>query len=225
MPTGEGQPDYTMFSLHGKYVAGGSPTFAPNMPSFWASYVTVTNVDEIVAKAEKLGAKIIMPPMDVLDVGRMATIQDPTGAQLSLWQPKKHIGAGVVNTVGAMCWNELYTKDLETAKKFYADLFGWTYDVNEPTGYVTIYNNGRPNGGMMTMNEDMIKHGMVPNWTVYFTVKNMAESVAKVKELGGYVYMESKEISVGKISMIGDPAHAHFILMEMSVPPQEWEDK
>ena len=222
MPTGEGRPDYTMFSLEGKYVAGGSPAFDPKMPSFWNNYISVDNVDEIVKKAESLGAKVTMAAMDVLDSGRMATIQDPTGANVSLWQPKKHIGASVVNTVGAMGWNELYTKDVEAAKKFYGDLFGWTYDVDaENDGYVTIKNNGRMNGGIYKMTPEM--EGMPPNWTVYFTVKNIDESVAKVKELEGEVHMQ-KDITVGKIAAVADPAGTNFMLIQMSMPPEEWKE-
>lgn len=221
MPTGEGRPDYTMFSLDGKYVAGGSPAFDPSMPSFWTSYVTVDDVDAMTAKAEKIGAKITMPPMDVLDSGRMSTIQDRTGAHIALWQPKKHIGAGVVNIPGAMSWNELYTPDMEASKKFYADLFGWTFEASENAPeYTVIKNNGRRNGGMFPQMEDM--KGMPPFWMVYFTVKNIDESIAKTKELGGKVEMGPKEISVGKIAVIADPAGAHFMIMEMSVNPEEW---
>lgn len=221
MPTEKGKPDYTMFSMDGKYVAGGSPAFMPNVPSFWTSYISVDNIDEIIGKAAELGAKVTMPPMDVLDSGRLATIQDPTGANVAFWQPKKHIGAGIVNTVGAMSWNELYTKDLEKAKKFYTDLLGWTYEMDEKTGYVTIRNKGRRNGGMMAIDDTW--GDFPPNWTVYYTVKNLDKSVAKVKKLGGKVYME-KPISIGKISMIADPAGASMMLIEMSVPPQEWEE-
>ena len=222
MPTTLGKPDYTMFSLDGHYVAGGSPAFDPNMPSFWNNYISVDNVDEMVAKAESLGAKITMPAMDVLDSGRMSTIQDPIGAHVSLWQPKKHIGAGIVNTPGAMTWNELYTPDLETAKKFYTDLFGWTYDIDEKNdGYTTIMNRGRMNGGMMQITEEMM--GMPPSWAVYFTVKDMDTAVAKVKELGGQVHMQ-KDVTVGKIAMIADPAGASFMLIQMSMTPQEWTE-
>lgn len=222
MPTEPGKPDYTMFSLNGKYTAGGSPTFDPKMPSFWNNYITVDNVDEMMAKAEKLGAKITMPAMDVLDAGRMGTIEDPTGAHVSLWQPKKYIGAGIVNTAGAMSWNELYTKDLGRAKQFFSDLFGWTYEVDEKNGdYTTIRNNGRMNGGMMQITNEMM--GMLPMWVVYFTVKNIADSVEKVKELGGQVHMQ-KDISVGKIAMVADPAGASFMLLELSVPPAEWKE-
>lgn len=224
LPTGEGQPDYTMFSFDGKNVAGGSPTFDPKMPSIWNSYISVDNVDEMTKKAEVLGAKVTMQPMDVLESGRMSTIQDPTGAIVSLWQPKKHIGASVVNIANAMSWNELYIKDVDTAKKFYGDLFGWTYEIdNENEGYVTIKNNGRMNGGMYEMTPDMEQAGMTPKWEVYFSVKDIDETITKIKELGGEVYMQ-KDVTVGKIAMVADPAHASFMLIQMNVPPDEWKE-
>ncbi len=223
MPTEPGKPDYTMFSFNGRYVAGGSPTFDPKMPSFWNSYITVDNVDETIIKAEKLGGKISMPAMEVLQAGRMATIQDPTGAMVCLWQPKNHIGAGIINTVGAMCWNELYTKDVTKAQEFYSQLFGWSYETpDDMDGYIVIKNNGRSNGGIFALTPEM--EAMPPNWTVYFTVKNLDESVKKTKVLGGTICMPSKNISIGKIAMVADPAGATIMLLEMSIPPTEWTE-
>src|SRR3989338_2960450 len=81
MPAGNGM-NYTMFYVDGKTVAGGNqmPPSMKGMPSFWNNYVTVDNVDAMAKKAEELGGTVIMPAMDVLDSGRMAGIQDPTGA-------------------------------------------------------------------------------------------------------------------------------------------------
>lgn len=62
---------------------------------------------------------------------------------------------------------------------------------------------------------------MPSNWIVYFTVKNITESVNKVKELGGVVHME-KDISVGENAMVADPTGASFMLIEMSIKPEEW---
>lgn len=221
MPTGHGRPDYTMFSLDGKYVAGGSPTFEPNMPSFWSSYISVNDAEAMAQKAESLGGKITMPAMDVLDSGRMATITDPTGASVSLWQPKNHIGAGVVNTVGAMCWNELYTPDLKKAKEFYSKLLGWTFQTDPKDNYTTIQNNGRPNGGMVQITPEMA--GMPPRWMVYFTVKSRDESVAAVKVLGGIVW-DAKDLPVGKLAFIGDPSQAAIVILEMATDPTPWEE-
>lgn len=221
MPTPQG-PMYTMFYVDGHTVAGGSqmPANMPGVPSMWNNYVTVNNVDEMAAKAVELGAKVAMPTMDVIDVGRMAGIQDPTGAHVMLWQPKKHIGAGLVNTVGAMGWNELYTNDLQKAQDFYAKLFGWTYEsMEDMPEYKLIKNNGRLNGGMMAITPEM--QGMPPCWMVYFSVKNADESCKKVAELGGKVMM-TRTISVGKIAGISDPSGAMFMIMESFNAPDEW---
>jgi len=225
MPTGQENMDYTQFFMDGKVVAGASPfpAMMKGMPSFWSNYVNVDNVDEVVAKVEELGGKVTMPAMDVLDQGRMAGIQDPTGANVNIWQAKNHIGAQLVNTIGAMGWNELYTKDLETAKKFYTELFGWSFESSpDMPDYVIIKNNGRMNGGAMEITKEM--EGMPPNWTVYFTVANIEESLKKVKELGGVVHMGPQKVSVGQFAMISDPAGAGFIIMESAVKPDEWAE-
>lgn len=222
LPTGQGV-DYTQFFMNGKVVAGASP-FPPQMqglPSFWSNYVNVSNVDEIVTKVEVLGGKITMPPMDVLDQGRMAGIQDPTGANLNLWQAKNHIGARLVNTTGAMCWNELYTKDLLIAVKFYTALFGWEMgETPDSPGYTAITNRGRSNGGAMTITPEMGE--FPPSWVTYFTVDNISNTLKKVSELGGKIFLDVKDIGVGKISMIADPAGASFIVMQMAGKPNEW---
>ena len=223
MPTTPGAPDYTQFYVGDKTVAGGSP-MPPNMPgvpSMWNNYVTVDNVDAMTNKAVTLGATVAMPVMDVMDAGKMSAIADPQGAHLFLWQPKKHIGAEMVNAVGCMSWNELYTKDVEGSKKFYAALFGWTYETDDKTGYVTIKNNGRMNGGIFAITPQMGQ--MPPKWMVYFTVKSAKDTAEKVKQLGGKVW-DQKDISIGTIIIISDPTGASFIAMEMSVPPSEWVD-
>jgi uncharacterized protein len=63
----------------------GKPPGAPaGMPPMWGCYVTVNNVDETLAKVRSLGGKVLMEPMEVKGVGRMAVIQDPQGAALSV---------------------------------------------------------------------------------------------------------------------------------------------
>ena len=63
----------------------GKPPGAPaTMPSMWGCYVTVADVDETLAKVRSLGGSVLMEPMEVKGVGRMAVIQDPQGATLSV---------------------------------------------------------------------------------------------------------------------------------------------
>lgn len=50
------------------------------MPNAWAVYFNVNDTDEIVAKAQELGATVIAPPFDVPGTGRISWLMDPTGA-------------------------------------------------------------------------------------------------------------------------------------------------
>ncbi|MEC8584227.1 MAG: VOC family protein, partial [Pseudomonadota bacterium] len=51
-----------------------------HLPPHWFSYIEVDDVNARVAKAETAGAKILRPPFEVPDVGRIGILVDPTGA-------------------------------------------------------------------------------------------------------------------------------------------------
>lgn len=65
---------------------------ANKIPPHWLTYVYVDNIDDSVAKAQKLGAKVVFPPTPVEDFGRVAVLQDPTGTHIGLWQCTKSCG-------------------------------------------------------------------------------------------------------------------------------------
>ena len=73
------------------------------------------------------GATILAEPFDVLDAGRMAVVQDPTGAIVCPWEPGTNIGAQYVNAPGALTWADVATPDPEAAARFYGDWLGWTF--------------------------------------------------------------------------------------------------
>ena len=112
-----GGPRYGQFYKDGKVVAGlgqmGEEMKGAGMPSMWNSYVSVEDVGAVATRAAELGGSVMMPAMDVMDVGKMAILQSPEGAALAVWQPGKHVGAELCNADGAFCWNELSTRDLE----------------------------------------------------------------------------------------------------------------
>ena len=111
---------------------------AAGAPPHWTSYISVEDADGVAARAGELGgAAVFREPFDVLDAGRVAAIRDPTGAIVTLWQPRSRIGATLVNDVGALCWNELATTDVEPAKLFFDELLGWEYETEE-SGCISI---------------------------------------------------------------------------------------
>ncbi len=69
----------------GEVGIGGIAEFLPeNAPPHWRGYITVDNVDDRIATATSHGATVLAPPFDLPGVGRLAHIQDPNGAPLSL---------------------------------------------------------------------------------------------------------------------------------------------
>jgi uncharacterized protein len=87
-PMGE-MGTYNMLKINGTALAGVMSTTtmgAPNIPPHWAVYLGVDDVDARVAKCTALGAQVLVPAMDVPNVGRMCLIQDPQGATLWLFK-------------------------------------------------------------------------------------------------------------------------------------------
>ena len=104
---------YTLFKVGEEDMAGlyelAGPQFE-GVPSNWSTYVKVDSADQTAERATALGAQIVAAPMDVPGVGRIAFLQDPTGAHIGLFQPGEHPGSAQPGSVeGAMGWSELAT--------------------------------------------------------------------------------------------------------------------
>lgn len=219
MPAGE-SATYTMMSLDGDYVCGLYEMDAGRreggVPPYWFNYVSVESADTAAAKARELGGTVIEEAFDVLDSGRTAVVQDPTGGMLAAWQPRRHIGAGRVNDAGCLTWNELQTREPERVAAFYEGLFGWQTEPireNGKTVYVTIKNSGGwPNGGIMPLDEG--SGGASPFWLPYFTVASCAGAAARAEVLGGGVEAGPVEMGAGRVAVVRDPQGAVFALFE-----------
>ena len=219
-PMGDGAV-YRMFQLQGKSVAAASgqrdEERSHGIPPHWNNYVTVASADDAAGRVNELGGNLMMDPFDVFDSGRMAVITDPTGAVLCIWEARANIGAELVNDPGCLTWNELSTTDVERAKSFYADLFGWTYDEvgTAEMPYTTIRNGDRMNGGIRPLGDQEKQMGVPPNWMPYFTSADLDRSAAQVGELGGTVMVGPMSILQGsRIAVSRDPQGAVFALFE-----------
>lgn len=186
------------------------------VPPHWLSYVTVDDVDATSAKVSASGGKLIKGPFDVMDVGRMSVVEDPSGGVLALWQAKKHGGATLKQAPGSLCWNELYTTNVDLAGKFYVDVLGWKTEAVDmgPMGTYTLFKRegAKDNvGGMMAMPPTM--KGVPSHWLAYFAVDDCDASTKKASDLGGKTLMPPMDIpNIGRFSIVQDPQGAVFSL-------------
>lgn len=213
---------YTLCHLDGDAVAGmyemTGEMRATGAPPNWLSYVSVDDADAAVGRVKELGGEAVDDAFDVTDVGRMAVLRDPQGAVFAVWQPGTRIGAERVNDVGCLTINELRTTDVDAARAFYGDVFGWPNETVDtgPGGplIVAFYNDGRLNANMSATQADE-----PPHWRPYFTVESTETATERVRELGGTTLFGPLAIPGGGIAIGRDPQGAVFALWEGEVDP------
>jgi predicted enzyme related to lactoylglutathione lyase len=213
---------YYVFQLEGQDVGGGydmgGPMFA-GVPPHWMPYVWVDDVDVTAAEVTELGGKTVAPPMDVPNVGRMAYVQDPQGANFSIFRGHEHQGAARLSPKpGTFSWTELLTTNAAAARPFYCQLLGWTF-AEVPMGEGRIYTvfqvGGKPSAGMMGMSGPMFE-GVPPHWMSYLSVADCDASMARAKELGAKVLLPLQDIpGTGRFSVLQDPTGAVFAIIAL----------
>jgi predicted enzyme related to lactoylglutathione lyase len=219
-PLGPGDM-YTMFRVDGADAAAAY-TMRPEeksqgVPPHWNLYVATANADDTAKQAASLGGKVLAPPFDVMDQGRMAVVQDPTGAAFCIWQANKGIGIQVGGVSGTFCWADLSTADPGRAKTFYAGLFGWRLFASEkdPSGYLHIQNGEDMIGGIPPAAHR--NPHIPPHWLVYFLVDDVDASTAKAKEMGAAVHLAPMSMEgVGRMAVLADPQGASFSIFKPS---------
>lgn len=120
---------------------------------------------------------------------------------------------------GEVHWNELGTRDVEAAKKFYSETCGWTWaDMDMPDGTYHVASIGETMvagmwdiGGMPGMEE------MPAHWVMYLAVDDADKAAAQTTALGGTVLRPAFDVpGVGRIVMALDPTGAMLGLMTPS---------
>jgi len=226
---------YLIGRIRGGDVAaiGSIPEGAPPMAR-WNTYIWVDSADETAAKVASAGGKTLMEPFDVMDAGRMAVFADPEGAAICVWQAKEHRGAGIVNEAGALNFNGLNTRDIESAKAFYGAVFGWEtltldgggqmwtlpgygdhLEERNPGVRKAMAEGGAPAGFVdvvATINPLTADQGDVPaHWSVTFGVDDADATAAKATELGGKVILAPFDAPWVRLAVLADPAGATFV--------------
>ncbi|MEM8640276.1 MAG: VOC family protein [Cyanobacteria bacterium P01_G01_bin.54] len=189
------------------------------IPPHWQSYINVTDIDATLATWQAQGGTVISPAFAVMNYGRMAIVQDPTGAMVNLWQAQDHIGAGRVNEVNTFCWTELQTRGSEQAMQFYQSVLGWVPEVDEkPPHYVTCRVQGRLNCGIFDLDKINLPLHVPSAWAVYFNVADLDAALDIVKRRGGKAMIDIVTIEPGRFVTIADPQGAVLTLMEVNNP-------
>ncbi len=201
---------YRLLSL-GDTMVGGAMSAPPGVPSGWLVYVAVEDVDATAKKIGEVGGNVMVPPTTVPDMLRFACATDPQGAAFGIL---KGMGPGADQPLydgptrpGTFCWDELHTRDLDGAKKFYGAIFGWGGKGGD-NEYWHWQNAGKEIGGLTT---HMGGPDVPPHWLAYVAVSDVDAVSKKAAALGGKVLVPAMDIpEVGRFSVLQDPTGAVF---------------
>lgn len=219
---------YRRAELEGDDVAGMVPLQQEGQPQVWGTYVAVEDAAATATKVTEAGGGVMFEPMDVMGLGKMAIFTDPGGAVIGVWEPGTFAGATRVNEAGAICWNELGTRDPEGAKAFYGSVFGWTAKENKmqrnegepgPETYVEFQrgSDGRSIAGMMDIG-GMLPDEVPAHWLTYFGVDDADAAVEKVKAAGGTVNFGPVTIDAGRFAVVSEPNAPMAVFAVIALP-------
>jgi predicted enzyme related to lactoylglutathione lyase len=213
----EGKETYTMW-VGSQGPLGGVMTLAEQAkkmgaPPHWMANVEVANVDETVAKAKRLDARVYVEPQDIPTVGRISVIADPFGAVISVFHPAQPMTLHDATKQGEFTWNELITTDAQKALHFYGEIFGWKlqreHDMGPMGKYYLYGQHDRTYGGMFSMP----KEKMPPSWLYYVQYEHLEAAIERATAKGARVLNGPMEVPGGsRIVQLMDPQGAAFAL-------------
>jgi predicted enzyme related to lactoylglutathione lyase len=210
---------YGMAKVGDQQVAGIGPKMSPEQPTVWTLYIATDNADDLAKKVQAAGGKVIAPPFDVGDQGRMATFQDPSGAFISAWQPKAMNAAFPQGEPGQFGWGELNARGVDKAVPFYKKVFGWDVKTSDMGPDSPPYNEFQLGGESIAGGQEMNKMApaqMPSYWLVYFTVADVDKSFKVATQAGGREMVAPMDFPGGRFAILSDPQGAAFALMQMA---------
>lgn len=181
----QGDPSYTMFAAPSGPLgaAVASTTGAPH----WVPYVATPDIDATVSQAVQLGANITLPPTAIPNGSRYATLTDPQGARVAVYESGSELGPEVAPRPGEFCWHELAAIDYRSAFGFYTALFGWEslaeHDMGPMGVYLIFGRNGTQLGGMFSKGDSGLPGAAY--WLGYVRVADINEALRNVKAARG----------------------------------------
>ncbi|KAA9111531.1 VOC family protein [Microbacterium rhizomatis] len=227
---------YLIASLSGADAAA----IAPRGDSVgWVSYIACDDADATADAVIRSGGSVTSPPEDAGPGGRAATCADPQGAMFRLWQPRRRLGAQIVNAPGAWNFSDLHTPDATAALAFYGEVFGWRLDPDLGAGMIRLPGYGEHLAS--TSDPDIHERqrfapagfadviagitvddtagnpaaGRPASWQIRFTVADRDQSVALAERLGAHV-VSNGDTPWTREARIVDPQGAELILSQFA---------
>jgi predicted enzyme related to lactoylglutathione lyase len=230
-PPNEDFGGYRNFRWNGELVAGlmrASEDGSAGPTDVWSVYLRTDDADATLSAATGAGGTVVVPGMDVGDLGRMGFVVDSAGAAVGVWQPGSHRGFATRGEPGTPYWFDCMSQNYESSLTFYRDVFGWKYqevgtggdpNVAGPDRYsLALFGDGDETeglGGVMDA-KGVFPDGVPSFWQVYITVADTDNAAAQIQEFGGEIIRPAEVTQWGTMGTAKDINGAVFLF---ATPP------
>lgn len=218
---GEEYGGYVNFSKDGLPVAGCMRNDGQSgSPDVWSVYLASNDAQATAEAVVANGGQVMVPAMEVMELGSMAVVTDAGGAAIGVWQPGLHKGFAVLGEPGTPTWFELHTRGYDASVRFYREVFGWdTHVVSDVPEfrYTTLGKGDDQLAGIMDAAK-VLPEGVPAHWSIYFGVDDTDAALAKVVDLGGSIILPAEDTPYGRLAQAADPTGALFKLVADASP-------
>jgi len=190
----------------GRKVAGIGDAYSPDAPAAWTIYFATPDIIKTVARANELGAVIVMEPEEIPQLGMAAMASAPGGATFGLWQAFHHPGFEIKSEHGAYTWCEASVSNVQAATAFYCALFGFASSASADGKNQVLSLDGAKLASVSRRRDDQLED----EWIVYFQVHDTDAAVAAVQAGGGSVLFGPADRHEGRVAVFSDEAGARF---------------
>ncbi|AVH60304.1 MULTISPECIES: VOC family protein [Streptomyces] len=120
---------------------------------------------------------------------------------------------------GGPCWTDLATNNVDAAKRFYADLFGWRPETDprpEAGGYTIAYLGDAPVSAITPQ----FQESQPVAWNVSFAVADADAAAEAVRAAGGTPTLGPMDVfDIGRFAVALDPGGASFQMWQAKTFP------
>lgn len=215
----KGRTPYCVASLNGSPLGGlvqRAVEPGERKQPAWLTFLSVADVEQAERTALANGGKILSEPRSYPQRGRQAVFADPQGAVFAVLQSSSGDPADELAEPGQWIWSSLLAGDPDKDAAFYQAVFDYqVFDQIRDDGveHVLLASNDYARASVNALPPG--SSGIHPHWLNFVRVVDTADSVAKVKALGGQVLVAPHlDRHGGSIAVVADPSGAPFGLLE-----------
>lgn len=186
-------------ALQGRHTIAGR-----DMPGIAVTF----GVDDIAATAAAIGANggsLVMPEYHLEGVGRMVIFEDTEGNVATAMQYDRAPGTPtLVPGAAAIRHFAINADDVARARRFYEEVFGWTFTPWGPPGFYQTRDSGGGHLGALQGRRSILGQAM-PGMELTFGVDDLAAAVAAIEAHGGTILMQPFRLEgVGELIFFSD---------------------